>query len=159
MALLEFIASLPPLRIQALPDFKQSENTSNVTFGRASYITPISPKGTDIFVTIRPLGRFSVERTRFSGFESWVTARISFAIPSILSAFSFKRSYSESDLSIRARSFMFSDIIKPEFDKAASATIKSILSMVSTSIRFKFLPALTAFLNNGVQSILNMGGF
>ena len=36
IARLVLSASLPPFSTQALPDFKQSENTSSVTFGRAS---------------------------------------------------------------------------------------------------------------------------
>ena len=35
-----------PFEHAALPLLKQSENTSKVTLGRASYITPITPNGT-----------------------------------------------------------------------------------------------------------------
>ena len=46
IALLELMASLPPLRITALPALKHNPKASSVTLGRDSYIMPITPIGT-----------------------------------------------------------------------------------------------------------------
>ena len=52
IAILELIESLPPLKMQALPDLKVSPNASAVTLGLDSYIIATTPRGT-LFVPIR----------------------------------------------------------------------------------------------------------
>ena len=104
MARLLSSASLPPFRMQALPAFKQSENTSNVTFGRASYTIPITPKGTLTRLRSSPLGRVVCLSTLPRGEGSVATLRVSPAMPSMRSFVSFRRSYMGLDGSIRLRS-------------------------------------------------------
>ena len=53
-----FKASEPPLKITAFPDLKHKLETSDVTLGLLSYITPITPIGIDTFLSINPLGLF-----------------------------------------------------------------------------------------------------
>ena len=49
-------ASEPPLRITQLPDLKHKADTSAVTLGLLSYITPITPIGIVTFLILRPFG-------------------------------------------------------------------------------------------------------
>ena len=44
IAILELIESLPPLKMQALPDLKVSPNASAVTLGLDSYIIATTPR-------------------------------------------------------------------------------------------------------------------
>lgn len=50
------MASFPPRRITVFPDLRQRAAASLVTFGLASNITAITPKGTETFSILRPLG-------------------------------------------------------------------------------------------------------
>ena len=49
-------ASEPPLRITQLPDLKHKADTSAVTLGLLSYITPITPIGIVTLFILRPFG-------------------------------------------------------------------------------------------------------
>ena len=60
-------ASLPPRNIVAFAVFKQRTPASIVTFGRASNIMPITPKGTALFSITKPLGRVIVSITEPTG--------------------------------------------------------------------------------------------
>ena len=51
-------ASEPPFNITEFPDLKQREAISEVTLGRLSYITPITPIGIEILEIFRPFGLF-----------------------------------------------------------------------------------------------------
>ena len=88
----ELSASLPPFSTQALPLLKQRANTSNVTLGRASYITPTTPNGTLTRLMRRPFGSVRPQVAMPSGEGSVATLRISEAMPSSLSAVSLSRS-------------------------------------------------------------------
>ena len=105
------LASLPPLSRQALPAFTQSENTSKVTLGRASYITPITPNGTvTLFITI-PLGRVTLDKVTFNGDGNEATERISDAMSRNRPSVNFNRSYLGSLSLIRAKSRAFASRI------------------------------------------------
>ena len=71
MASLEWRASLPPFRTQALPVFRQSEKMSAVTLGRASQTMPTTPNGTRTLRRVMPLGRCEgeswIQRDRLEG--------------------------------------------------------------------------------------------
>ena len=60
--LLVLIASDPPLSITAFPDLKHSAETSDVTLGLLSYITPMTPKGIVTLEILRPLGLFQLSK-------------------------------------------------------------------------------------------------
>jgi hypothetical protein len=66
--LFEFIASEPPLRIEQFPDLRHKAATSAVTFGRLSYITPITPIGVETFLICNLLGLFHVSKILPKGF-------------------------------------------------------------------------------------------
>ena len=59
--MLDLNASLPPRSITEFPDLIQSPAASAVTFGIASYIIPITPRGTLTLDILRPFGRFILE--------------------------------------------------------------------------------------------------
>ena len=59
--MLDLNASLPPRSITEFPDLIQSPAASAVTFGLASYIIPITPRGTLTLDILRPFGRFLLE--------------------------------------------------------------------------------------------------
>ena len=61
--ILDFKASLPPRSIAEFPDLKLNIATSEVTFGRASYITPNTPIGIVTRFMIKLLGRFHLAIT------------------------------------------------------------------------------------------------
>ena len=134
IALLEFIASLPPLKITAFPDLKQSPAASLVTFGLASYIIPITPIGTLFLPICNPLGLVHIPKTSPTGSSSAATCLRQLAIPSILA--SFKANLS-SILSLVpfildvSRSFLLASIITLEFSirKSAIAYNASFLSL------------------------------
>ena len=88
IALLEFIASLPPLSITAFPVFKHSPAASHVTFGLASYIIPITPIATLCFPIWRPLGLFHISITSPIGSSKAISSLNPLAISSILDSFS-----------------------------------------------------------------------
>ncbi len=67
ITILELIASLPPLRIIALPAFNASPVLSAVTLGLDSYIIPITPNGTLINPISMPFGLLHIEMTSFIG--------------------------------------------------------------------------------------------
>ena len=49
-------AAEPPRRITPLPDFRAMPAMSTVTFGRASYTAPTTPRGTRTWLIRTPLG-------------------------------------------------------------------------------------------------------
>ena len=114
MALLELIASLPPFKITVLPDLKQSENASSVTFGLDSYIIPITPIGTLFLPILRPFGLSHMEITSPTGSSSAATCLTPSAIPLILSGVSLslsrRLSFIPADLPVSI-SFLFSSMI------------------------------------------------
>ena len=85
IAVFECIASLPPRSTEQLPDFRQSEAASDVTLGRASNITAMTPRGTETFLTRRPFGLVISESVLPTGSGRSATSITPFAIPSILS--------------------------------------------------------------------------
>ena len=62
-----FIASEPPFKITALPDLKHKLATSDVTFGLLSYITPMTPIGTDTLLIFSPLGLLHFSKVTLTG--------------------------------------------------------------------------------------------
>ncbi len=80
IATFEWIASEPPRKMTALPDLIQMPAESDVTLGRDSYMTPITPIGTRTWLMIKPLGRVQVASTVPIGSSSAATSRSSFAI-------------------------------------------------------------------------------
>ena len=50
------LASFPPFKITAFPDFIHNAATSDATFGLDSKITAINPNGTVILEIFNPLG-------------------------------------------------------------------------------------------------------
>ena len=98
ISLFEFIASLPPLNITVFPDFKQSPAASQVTFGLASYIIPITPNGTLFCPIWRPFGLCHIEIT--SPIGSWrpISSLSPSAMPLILSSFNDNLSSIASDM-------------------------------------------------------------
>ena len=154
MASLECCASLPPFKITALPDFKQSAKTSNVTLGRASYIMPTTPKGTDTLVKIIPFGRMVVESVRCSGEGSCATCRISSAMAVMRSAVSFSRSYLGFATSICAKSFaLAARMVSVAFSAAEARAIKRLF-LVASSIKFSAREAATVLSNRRRYSIV-----
>ena len=126
MARLEESASLPPFSMQAFPLFRQRENTSKLTLGRASYIMPMTPNGTLTFLSLIPWRCVCSFSVRPTGEGRVATLRVSAAMPCRRSTVSFSRSYFGSFGSILSRSFLFSARMKSDFAKAASATANSI---------------------------------
>ena len=53
----------PPLSITVFPDLIHKLPASTVTFGRDSYIIPITPRGTDTLEISRPLGCFHLDNS------------------------------------------------------------------------------------------------
>ena len=92
IALLEFIASLPPLKIHAFDVLRHKTAASTVTFGLASYIIPITPIGTRFFPIIRPFGRFVIFIISPIGSFNAITSRTPSEIAFILSFVSIRRS-------------------------------------------------------------------
>ena len=91
-ARLERMASLPPRRIHTLPDLRHSAAASTVTFGRASKMMAMTPRGTRRRLMIRPLGRVSVRSARPMGSGRAITWRTPSTIPAIRSGVSVSRS-------------------------------------------------------------------
>ena len=60
-------ASEPPLNITAFPDLKHSADTSDVTLGLLSNITPITPIGIVTLLISSPFGLFHLEVTWLTG--------------------------------------------------------------------------------------------
>ena len=54
----ELKLSEPPLKIVAFPDFRHNAAASAETFGLDSYMTPITPSGTDTLSILKPFGLF-----------------------------------------------------------------------------------------------------
>ena len=86
--LFEFIASLPPRRITALPLLRLSIAASTVTLGRASYIMPTTPIGTRTLSIFMPLGRVLPSITSPTGSGYFDSASQAFAMLSILASLS-----------------------------------------------------------------------
>ena len=114
MAIFELIASLPPFNIEQLPDLKHNPNASDVTFGRASNIIPITPRGTLLFPIINPLGLFFMERTSPIGSSNLAICTRPSAICSILSDVNVRRSRSPAGIRFSlpcCTSILFASII------------------------------------------------
>ena len=92
IALFELIASLPPRRITALPAFKHSAAASEVTFGRASNMMPITPIGTVTFSICSPFLSVLPSRILPIGSGRAATCKTPSAIPLILSSVSLSLS-------------------------------------------------------------------
>ena len=91
-ARLEWIASLPPRRIAALPLLTQRAAASTVTLGRLSKIMKMTPRGTRTWVTSSPLGRRLEVMTSPTGSGSAATSSSPFAISSSRFGFKVRRS-------------------------------------------------------------------
>jgi len=149
IAILELIESLPPLKMQALPDLKVSPNASAVTLGLDSYIIATTPRGT-LFVPITsPLGLFFMPVTSPTGSSRPVRTLIPSAIALILLT-------SSVSLSIRAgfiplvlaltRSFSLAAIIYSALETSASATASSALFFSSIPRLARYLDAFLALI-------------
>ena len=130
IAILEFIASLPPLNITALPVFKHKPAASQVTLGLASYIIPITPIGTLCLPICNPFGLLHIEVTSPTGSANDTTC----LNPSAISANLFSSSFSLSNIALVvpfsiafSKSFLFSLKILSLF----SSNFSAILSKAS----------------------------
>ena len=144
MAKLELYASVPPLSTHTFPLFRHSEKTSKLTFGRASYIIPITPKGTERLVKCKPFGSVRSSSTLFKGLGNDATLRISAAMPLMRSSVSIRRSYSGFDFSIFAKSCSLALSSRNDAASAASATSSRTLFISSLDTRLSFLEASRA---------------
>ena len=157
IALLESRASEPPFRIHILPVLKHRENTSAVTLGLASYITPTTPIGTRFFPISRPLGRFFIEVISPIGSSRDATCLIPSAIASILS--SLRRS-----LSCKLSGILFSLALLRSNSLPLIISFESSISFAAVSRRTLFLVLVSsfaimyfdsfAFLHNSFKSII-----
>ena len=138
--LFELIASFPPRRITVFPDLRQRAAASLVTFGLASNITAITPKGTETFSILRPLGLTVVFKILPTGSGSFTISSTPFAIPFILSALSISLSRIPSD---KPFFFPFSKSI------ALASTIFSVLSIkaLAIAVRILFFSSVVATLS------------
>ena len=75
-------ASLPPRRIQALPDFRHSAAASTVTLGRDSKMMATSPMGTRRRIIFSPFGRSHASVTSPTGSGNLATSSQATAIAS-----------------------------------------------------------------------------
>ena len=80
----ELKASEPPLKIAQFPDLRHKAETSAVTFGLLSYMTPITPIDVVTFLILKPFGLFHWCKTLFRGFLNFIIWLIDSIIPSIL---------------------------------------------------------------------------
>ncbi len=127
-------ASEPPLRMQALPAFMHSENTSKVTLGRASYTIPITPKGTVTLSMRNPLGRSTLISVIPSGDGRAATALMSATMSRSLSSVRRRRSRLGFSGSMRSMSERFASRIAGILFSASSATA-FIMRDISSSVR------------------------
>ena len=97
IARLEKKLSVPPLRITAFPDFKHNAPASAVTFGRLSYITPITPNGVEIREMLRPLGLDQLSKFLPIGSSKDAISLKAIAIPLIRSSSNLSLSMNDSD--------------------------------------------------------------
>ena len=70
--LFELKASEPPLKIAQFPDLRHKAETSAVTFGLLSYMTPITPIDVVTFLILKPFGLFHWCKTLFRGFLNFI---------------------------------------------------------------------------------------
>ena len=147
MHLLELIASLPPRSMTALPLFKQSTAASAVTFGLASKIIPITPRGTRTFVISIPLGLVLPEITVPIGSGRAATSNTPSAMPSILFSSSLSLSRSEAErpfFTPLSRSILFAEMIFSAFSLRAFAIALRASFFFSPAVS-KVLEAIFAF--------------
>ena len=85
-------ASLPPRRMQALPDFKQRAAASTVTLGRDSKMMATRPIGTRRRTNFNPLGRVQDSVISPTGSGKCATSSQAAAMPSSRFASSLRRS-------------------------------------------------------------------
>ena len=129
--LFEFIASLPPRRITVLPALRQRHPASTVTLGRDSKIMPITPSGTDFFITVRPLGKVFPPRIFPTGSGNAATCLTPSAIPSILASVRVRRSTIEA-----AILFSCAAVISSSFAFFISSLPFSSITAIVASISF-----------------------
>ena len=91
-ARLERMASFPPRRSTAFPDFRQRVAPSTVTLGRLSKMIPTMPMGTRTFSIRRPLGRKEPPSTTPTGSSSWMSFLTPSQMPPIRSSVRVRRS-------------------------------------------------------------------
>ncbi len=88
----EWMASLPPRRMTALPLFRQRAAASAVTLGRDSKIMQTTPSGTRTLSNFSPLGSTQPSMTRPTGSRSVTTLRTASAMPWMRLSVSSRRS-------------------------------------------------------------------
>ena len=97
-ALFELMASFPPLKMQTFPDLRQSAAASTVTFGLASKIMAITPRGTLFLIIRSPLGLVTVLSATAVGSGSAITSLTPSAMPFMLSGVSLSLSSIAADM-------------------------------------------------------------
>ena len=127
-------ASAPPLTMEALAVLRQSAKTSSVTLGRASHITPTTPKGTRTLLIVIPFGRLQLSIVSPCGEPSAATCSMPAAISSMRRGVSRRRSYIGSSGDMAARSTALAAIRRLESLLRASAQRRSVRSKVSVSV-------------------------
>ena len=138
-ALFEFIASLPPRSMTALPALRQRAAASEVTFGLASYIIPITPSGTVTFSILSPFGLVEPERTLPTGSGIAATSSTPFAMPSMRSAVRVRRSIIDS-----AMPFSRAAAISARFASNMLCTFSRRADEISLSAASRFAPPARA---------------
>ena len=149
MQVFEVIASLPPLSMTELPALRQRDAASDVTFGLASYIMAITPRGTVTFSILSPFGRTLPSSTLPTGSSIPATAATPFAIASTLSAFRANLSTIDSLMPLSLAfltSFIFSERIISLLCLSASAIERSALFLISVPATASTLEAAFALL-------------
>ncbi len=133
-ALLVSAASWPPLSTVALPALAQRANTSNVTLGLASYITPITPNGTDTLRITIPLGRVTDESSLPRGDGRAATARMSRTMSAMRCSVRSRRSARGSAGSMRDMSDRLASS-RAEALRSIDAATRSSISSISCGER------------------------
>ena len=101
---------------------------STVTFGRASYTIPITPKGTVICCRSIPFGNVEWRSVIPSGSGNLLTSRALFAIPSILAGVSKSRSSNES--------FIFA-VLARTISSSLAARISALRARIASAIELR----------------------
>ena len=141
--LFDCCASLPPLRITALPDFRHNEEICGIASGRDSKIAPITPIGQVIRRRVRP----SSNSIPISSLPRPTTLLIPLTIPMTL--FSSKRSREKSgaeifSLSATSRSLTLASSIEAHAASRAEAISSKALFLISTDKWASFKDAALA---------------
>ena len=157
MAMLERIASLPPLSTQAFPDLRHSTAASAVTLGLASYIIPTTPSGTRTLVMFSPFGRTQPPSFLPIGSSSAHTSRTAAAIAYIRFSLSLSLSTSDSDMPFSraaATSSAFAASISPQFFSIASAIAATALFFSAVDAEARTYDASLAAFASLVTSVI-----